>query len=81
MVYGEAMVCKAPIFTTENISSAEMVPSEFGLICENSEQGLRSGFNKLLSDRNLIKEYKQNLESFDYTNNRSVDKIKELIAK
>ncbi len=81
MVYGEAMICKAPIFTSNNLSAVEMVPSEFGLICENSEQGLRSGFNKLLSDRNLIKEYKQNLESFDYTNNRSVDKIKELIAK
>ena len=81
MVYGEAMICKAPIFTTENISAKEMVPTDFGLICENSEEGLKNAFDKLLSNRELIKQYKQNLDNYDYTNIRSIEKIKELIAK
>ena len=81
MVYGEAIICKAPIFTSKNISAVEMVPEEFGLICENSEEGLRSGLEKLLSDRELLKSYKQNLEGYEYTNDRSIDKVAKLIGK
>ena len=81
MVYGEAMICKAPIFTTCNVSSAEMVPEEFGQICDNSEEGLRNGFEKLLSDRAALQAYKQNLADFDYTNSRSVAKIETILHK
>ena len=81
MVYGEAMICKAPIFTSNSISSVEMVPEEFGLICENSEEGLRNGFEKLLSNRDILKAYKQNLADFDYTNSHSVAKIETILHK
>ena len=81
MVYGEAMVCKTPIFTSNTISAAEMVPKEFGMICENSEEGLRKGFEMLLSKRELLKTYKQRLNVYDYTNSRSVEKINILIGE
>ena len=81
MVYGEAMICKAPIFTSKNISSVEMVPEEFGMICENSEDGLRCGFEKLLSDKEQLKIYKQNLEAHDYSNIRSLEKIKMFVGE
>lgn len=79
MVFGEAMTCKAPIFTTATLSAREMVPEEFGLICENSEEGLRNGFEKLLENRELLKTYKKNLENYDYTNDHSLEKIEKLV--
>ena len=81
MVYGEAMICKTPIFTTNTISTFEMVPEDFGLICENSEDGLRSGLEKLLSNREILKVYNQNLEGYDYTNSPSIEKMKMLIGE
>ncbi len=81
MVYGEAMICKAPIFTSNTLSTAEMVPEELGLICENSEEGLRNGLEKLLSNREILKAYKQNFDTYNYTNSRSVEKVETLIGK
>ncbi|MBE6701166.1 MAG: glycosyltransferase [Ruminococcaceae bacterium] len=81
MVYGEAMICKAPIFTSNTISAAEMVPEKFGFICENTEEGLRNGFEKLLSNRDLLQLYKQNLDGYDYTNIHSIEKVNKLIEK
>ncbi|MBR6632984.1 MAG: glycosyltransferase [Clostridia bacterium] len=81
MVYGEAMICKTPIFTSNTISASEMVPEAFGMICENSEEGLRNGFENLLSNREDLKSYKQNLDRYDYTNSGSVEKIEVLIGK
>lgn len=81
MVYGEAMICKIPILTSNTVSAVEMVSKEFGLICDNSEEGLRSGFESLILNRELLKVYKQKLDAYDYTNNRSVEKINMLIGE
>ncbi len=78
MVYGEALICKTPIFTTENISSAEMVAPEYGVICENSEDGLRKLFDELAENRGMIAEMKKNLEESEYSNQGIIDKLSEL---
>lgn len=78
MVYGEALICQCPIFTTENISSSEMVDKKYGVICENSEVGLRNGLNNLLSNRNLIAEMHKNLETYQYTNDICNEQIRKL---
>lgn len=75
MVYGEAKICKIPIFTTDNISAREMVSEECGIICENSEDGLRWGFEKIMSDRSVITEIKRNLQLMKYSNQGIVQKI------
>ena len=80
MVYGEAMICKIPILTTDNISAHEMVPSDYGVICENSEMGLRDAFERLMADRTMIKEMKRNLESVEYSNQGIVEKLETLFA-
>ncbi len=78
MVYGEAMICKIPIFTTENISAYEMVPPEYGVICENSEDGLRNEFAKLIENRDLVSEFKNNLENIEYSNRGIIEKLDSL---
>ena len=78
MVYGEALICKTPIFTTKNISASEMVASDFGVICENSEDGLRETFAELAENRGKIMEMKNNLEKSDYSNQGIIDKLSEI---
>jgi len=79
MVYGEALICKCPILTTENISSSEMVDDKHGVICENSENGLRTGLNNLLSNRGAIAEMRNNLKAFQYTNDICREQIEKLV--
>ena len=75
MVYGEAMICKAPILTTENISAHEMVSPEYGVVCENSEDGLREALLMLAENREKVVGMKKNLEKNIYTNQEIIKKI------
>ena len=80
MVYGEAIICKIPILTTDNISAEEMVPSEYGIICENSEEGIRKAFLKIIEDRGIVSQMKKNLESGQYSNQGIIEKLDSLFA-
>ncbi len=75
MVYGEAIICKIPIFTTDNISASEMVSSDFGVICENSEDGLKRGFESIASNRDAILRMKKNLCENQYSNRGIIEKL------
>lgn len=75
MVYGEAMICKTPILTTDNVSAHEMVAPEYGVICENSEEGLREALFMLAENRELVFNMKKNLEAGQYSNQGILDKI------
>ena len=79
MVYGEALICKCPILTTENISSSEMVDNKYGVICENSENGLRTGLNNLLTNRGAIAEMRNHMKTFQYTNDICHEQIEKLV--
>lgn len=79
MVYGEALICKCPILTTENISSSEMVDNKYGVICENSENGLRTGLNNLLTNRGAIAEMRNHMKTFRYTNDICREQIEKLV--
>ena len=78
MVYGEAIICKTPIFTTNNISAHEMVAPDYGVICENSEEGLRNGFARLIDDRDTVSKMKKNLEEGQYSNRGIAEKLNSL---
>ena len=80
MVYGEAMICKIPIFTTENISAYEMVDPKYGVVCENSEEGLQKGLEQLIENRDAVVEMKKNLNELDYSNKEIAEKLDSLFA-
>ncbi len=75
MVYGEAMICGTPILTTENISAYELVTPEFGMVCENSENGLNKAFFELTENREIITGMRKNLETKTYNNQEILDKL------
>ncbi|MBO5147185.1 MAG: glycosyltransferase [Clostridia bacterium] len=81
MVYGEALICKAPIFTTVNVSSYEMLDEKFSYICENSIDGMRAGLDYILSNRKIVETFKENLLEYNQTNNLSYQKFEELTRK
>lgn len=79
MVYGEAIICKTPILTTDNISALEMVKPEYGVVCENSEDGLRNTFCMMAENRENVIKLKTHLELNEFSNQEAIDKINLLI--
>ena len=52
MVYGEAKSLHIPIFTTRTTSADELVGNKWGIVCNNTSEGIHDSLDKLLtSDR------------------------------
>ncbi len=81
MVYGESMILGCPVLTTNTCSSKEMIPPEYGYICENSEEGIYNGLKEVLENPKLVAEKRENLKSFQYDNDAIVEKLLDLIKE
>ena len=76
MVMMEAIILAKPMLSTEVSGAAEMLGGgEYGMIVENSEEGLYQGLKKILEDRALFEHYVQKAE--ERKNYLSEDEIME----
>lgn len=55
----ESVIVGTPVITTACSGMDEILGNEAGMIVENSDKGLKDGLRKILSDKSLIKLYKQ----------------------
>ena len=80
MVYLESKAVGTPIFSTLTSSTRELLDDgKDSFICENSEAGLKKGFNYVVNNKELVKAAKVHLASQIMTNDASIQKIKELL--
>lgn len=82
MVMMETIILGVPMLSTDVSGAAEMLDSgEYGMIVENSENGLYTGIKKMLLDINLYEHYKMKAEERkDYlSENVIMDKIEKII--
>lgn len=67
MLYSEAKYFRKPVFTTETSSSSEMLDGgKYGLICENSSDGIEKGFRLLFENKNILECINENLKKSNY---------------
>ena len=79
MVINEAKALGPPVFSTRTTAAEEMIEDGFeGFICENSEEGIRSGLEKILTERNKIEFCRTYLKSKKFDNSESMGRITEL---
>lgn len=80
MVIGEAACLGTPILSTETSSSDEMIlESGFGIVCENSEEGITNGLLKIINSSSLLQEKKTFLNSQKFDNQSALKHFSELI--
>ena len=82
MVMMEAVILAKPMLTTDVSGARDMLgDSEYGIIVENSEEGLYDGMRRVLSDEKVFDYYKKKAdERKDYLSEKKImDKVEEII--
>ena len=76
----ESLIVKTPILTTEVAGVKEQLNNgEYGMICENSEEGIYKALKELFDDPSKINRYKDAVIKYNNRNNEeSKEKIREL---
>ena len=81
MVLNEALTLHIPVITTDFPSAREVVKDEvFGLITENSEQGLLSAVHRYIRDSYLREKIKHGAMEFEYNNKMILTQIYGIIG-
>ena len=76
MVFMEAHVLGVPVFATRTSSADELLrDGETDFICENSEEGIREGFARLMDSPTVLRKAKERMGQENSGDKMSVDKI------
>lgn len=76
MLYSEGKYFKKPIFTTDISSSKEMLNNgEYGVICENSAEGIHKAFLELVEHREKLDLINQNLSALKFDRRKSISEF------
>lgn len=79
LVILEAMVLGVPVISTEVASIHEIMNDNYGIITENSEEGLYQAVSKVIENRNILNEYKNNLKDYKYDTDTIIENIEKLL--
>ena len=78
MVYGEAISLGVPVVTTNTISAKELIGErDYGIVCENSEEGIYFTLKKIFDGNIKLKKMKINNSEI---NKFASEELKELIC-
>ena len=82
MVFFESKALGTPVFATRTSSAEELLCDQVdSFICENSEEGIRSAFARLMENRELVARAKTALQNCKTGNEESLRKIQELFGE
>lgn len=77
----ESLILGVPVLSTEVATIKEMLLPEYGMIVDNSMDGLFSGLKKIIENSELLNNYKENLKIYNYNTAQIIDQINNLLRK
>lgn len=76
----EAMLLRIPVLSTSNGGADEILTSSsYGLLCENSTEGLVQGLKELICSRNKIDVEKAYKRACDFSTDKCLERLKEIL--
>jgi len=79
LVVLESMILGVPVISTEVASINEIMDEKYGMIVENSEEGLYQGIKKIIDDKTILNKYKNNLKDYLYPTDKIINDIEKLM--
>lgn len=82
MVIAEAACLGTPILSTETSSADDMIEkSGFGIVCENSAEGIKDGLEKIILDPDILKKFIDNIKNTHFDNSVGASRFAEIIQQ
>lgn len=79
LVIIESLILGVPVLSTKIATIDEILNEKYGLIVDNSIDGLYNGIRKII-DEKLILKWKNNLKKYKYDNKSIINEIEELLS-
>ena len=80
LVIVEALSLQVPVLATANSATSKLIAdNKTGLIVENSIDGLYEGLKKIINNKEIVIEYKNNLKDYSYDNSELVKQIEKIL--
>ena len=79
LVILEAMILGTPVLSLDVASIKEIMSEEYGMIYENSRDGLYEGILNIINNPSILNKYKKALKKYDYSINKILKQIEELL--
>ena len=79
LVILEALILKVPVLAMEVLSIHEIMDEKYGIIVENSSEGLYNGILDIVKNPDKLKKCRDNLKDFSYNIDDIVKKIEKLL--
>ncbi len=75
----ESIILGTPCVSTLVAGAKEVLKDEYGLVVENSDEGLYNGLKRILDDKSLLKKYKSNAVMYKSENSDIINKIEKIL--
>lgn len=75
----ESIILGTPCVSTLVAGAKEVLKDEYGLVVENSDEGLYNGLKRILDDKSLLKKYKSNAAMYKLENSDIINKIEKIL--
>lgn len=79
LVVLEAMVLGTPVISTEVASIKEIMNEDYGIITENSEEGLIKTISYVIDNPKVLDKYRENLKTYEYDCDKIIKEIEEVL--
>lgn len=79
LVILESMILDVPVISTDVASIKEIMDEKYGIITENSEDGLYNAIITIINNKSLLNKYKKNLQTFNYDTKKILKQIESLL--
>lgn len=82
MVFDEAAFLGIPVLATATTSTEEMlVNTGYGVVCGNSTEGIAEKLSELLDDQEKLNVVRRRLQTAEFGNSNTIEKINELLTQ
>ena len=79
----EALILGIPVVTTNVANSDKLIQKEYGIIVENSTDGIVSGIERVVTNNDLLVNLKENLKNYSYSgkNEEIIKQVQKLLEE
>ena len=79
LVIIESLLVNTPVLSTKLATINELLDDRYGMIVDNTENDLYNGIREILLNKQKIKDWKKNLEKYEYNNEKIIKSINDLL--